>query len=161
MRHQKSGRKLGRTYSHKKATLANLASAIFEHKSIMTTTAKAKEARSTVERLITFAKKGDLAARREVLRTIHDKDLVKQLFADIAPKYADRNGGYTRIIKLGNRAGDNASMSIFELVGFEGVKAAKIEKQRQKRVDKKEKEKKKAEEEAKEAAKQEQREEKE
>ena len=113
MRHQKSGRKLGRTYSHKKATLANLASAIFEHKSIMTTTAKAKEARSTVERLITFAKKGDLAARREVLRTIRDKELVKTLFADIAPKYADRNGGYTRIIKLGNRAGDNASMSIF------------------------------------------------
>jgi len=146
MRHQKSGRKLGRTHSHKKATLANLALALFEHKSIITTTPKAKEARTTVERIITFAKKGDLAARREVLRTIRDKDLVKQIFEEIAPKYAERSGGYTRIVKLGNRSGDNADMSIFELVGYENLKMEKIEKQRQKREDKAAKKKKEIEE---------------
>ncbi|NLP09152.1 50S ribosomal protein L17 [bacterium] len=161
MRHQKSGRKLGRTHSHKKATLANLALALFEHKSIITTTPKAKEARTTVERIITFAKKGDLAARREVLRTIRDKDLVKKIFEEIAPKYAERNGGYTRIIKLGNRSGDNADMSIFELVGYENLKMEKIEKQRQKRQEKKKQQQKQAEATAKESEKQESREEKE
>ncbi len=161
MRHQKSGRKLGRTHSHKKATLANLALALFEHKSIITTTPKAKEARTTVERIITFAKKGDLAARREVLRTIRDKDLVKQIFEEIAPKYAERSGGYTRIVKLGNRSGDNADMSIFELVGYENLKMEKIEKQRQKRQEKKKQQQKQAEAAAKESEKQESREEKE
>jgi large subunit ribosomal protein L17 len=161
MRHQKSGRKLGRTYSHKKATLANIALAIFEHKSIITTTPKAKEARTTVERIITFAKKGDVAARREVLRTIRNKDLVKQIFEDIAPKYAERKGGYTRIVKLGNRSGDNADMAIFELVGYEGLKQEKIEKQRQKRQEKKKKDQKEAEATAKEAEKAKAREEKE
>jgi len=133
MRHLKAGRKLGRTSSHRKATLANLAAALFAHKSIMTTTPKAKEARSTVERLITFAKRGDLAARRQVLRTIPNKELVRELFEEIAPKYADRNGGYTRVVKIGHRSGDNAAMAIFELVGYEGVQAAKIEKKRQQR----------------------------
>jgi len=161
MRHQKSGRKLGRTHSHKKATLANLALALFEHKSIITTTPKAKEARTTVERIITFAKKGDLAARRQVLRTIQDKDLVKQIFEEIAPKYAERKGGYTRIVKLGNRSGDNADMSIFELVGYENLKMEKIEKQRQKRQEKKKQQQKAAEAAAKENEKQESREEKE
>ncbi len=146
MRHQKSGRKLGRTHSHKKAMMANLATSLFEHKSIITTTPKAKEARSVVERIITFAKKGDLAARRHVMRTIKDKTIVKELFEEIAPKYAERNGGYTRVIKLGHRLGDAAAMSIFELVGFEGTKAAKIEKQRQKRQEKLAKEKKEMEE---------------
>ena len=133
MRHLKSGRKLGRTASHRKATLANLVAALIEHKSIVTTTPKAKEARSTVERLITFAKKGDIASRRQVLRTIRDKNLVKDLFEKIAPKYSDRNGGYTRIIKIGNRKGDNARLAIFELVGYENIKTEKIEKQRLKR----------------------------
>ena len=142
MRHLKSGRKLGRTRSHRKAMLANLAASLFEHKSIMTTTPKAKEARSVVERLITFAKKGDLASRRRVLRTIRNKALVRELFEDIAPKYQDRTGGYTRIIKIGRRLGDDAPMAIFELVGYEGVQAAKIEKKRQKREAKEEKEKK-------------------
>lgn len=146
MRHLKSGRKLGRTTSHRKATLANLASALFTHKSIVTTTPKAKEARSTVERLLTFAKKGDLASRRHVLRTIRDKKLVKELFEEIAPKYTERNGGYTRIIKIGRRKGDNAPLAIFELVGYENVKAAKIEKQRQKRQEKSEEQKKQADE---------------
>ncbi len=136
MRHLKSGRKLGRTSSHRKATMANLAISLFTHKSIVTTTAKAKEARSVVERLVTFAKRGDLAARRQVLRTIKDKTLVKELFEDIAPKYADRNGGYTRIVKLGNRKGDNAPLAIFEMVGFESVKTEKIEKKRRQKEEK-------------------------
>ncbi len=140
MRHLKHGRKLGRTASHRKALLSNLATAILTHKSIITTTPKAKEARSTVERLITFAKRGDLASRRMVLRTIKDKMLVKELFEEIAPTYADRNGGYTRVIKIGHRKGDNAPLAIFEMVGFEGVQAAKIEKARQKRETKAEKE---------------------
>ena len=142
MRHLKSGRKLGRTASHRKALMANLAAALIEHKSIITTKQKAKEARSVVERLVTFAKRGDLAARRQVLRTIRNKKLVKELFDEIAPRYEDRNGGYTRIIKIGNRKGDNAAMAIFELVGYESVQAAKIEKARQKREAKEEKEKK-------------------
>ncbi|HPG39492.1 MAG TPA: 50S ribosomal protein L17 [bacterium] len=133
MRHLKAGRKLGRTASHRKATLANLASELLTHKSIITTTPKAKETRSTVERLVTFAKKGDIAARRQVLKTIHNKDLVKELFEKIAPKYSDRQGGYTRIVKIGPRQGDSAEMAIFELVGYEGIKAEKMEKQRQKR----------------------------
>jgi large subunit ribosomal protein L17 len=149
MRHMKSGRKLGRTHSHRKATMASLATAIFTHKSIITTTPKAKEARSVVERIITFAKRGDLAARRQVLRTIPDKGLVREIFQDIAPKYTERSGGYTRVIKLGRRSGDNAPMAIFELVGYEGVQAAKIEKQRQKRESKAQQEKKAREEETK------------
>jgi large subunit ribosomal protein L17 len=144
MRHMKSGRKLGRTQSHKKATLANLAAAVLEHKSILTTTPKAKEARSTVERLITFAKKGDLARRRQVLRTIRDKNLVRELFDEIAPKFADRAGGYTRIIKMGRRQGDDAPMAIFELVGYENLKAEKIEAKRQMREKKAEDKLKKA-----------------
>ena len=136
MRHRKAGRKLSRTASHRKATLANLATALFENKSIKTTTAKAKEARGTVERLITYAKKGDLAARRQVLRTIRIRKTVKTLFEEIAPKYTDRAGGYTRIIKLGQRAGDGAELSILELVGFEGVQMSKLKKAKEKREEK-------------------------
>ncbi|MBN1562140.1 50S ribosomal protein L17 [candidate division KSB1 bacterium] len=138
MRHLKAGRKLGRTASHRKATLANIAASLIEHKSIITTTLKAKEARGVVERLITFAKRGELADRRQVLRTLQNKKLVKELFDDIAPKYENRPGGYTRVVKIGNRKGDNAPMAVFELVGYEGAQAAKIEKARQKR-EKKEK----------------------
>ncbi len=101
--------------------LANVAAALFEHKHIRTTTVKAKEVRSTVERLITFAKKGSLADRRQVLRTIRDKKIVRSLFDEIAPTYKDRNGGYTRVIKLGRRRGDAAEMAVLELVGYEGV----------------------------------------
>ncbi len=146
MRHGKSGKKLGKTHSHKKAMMCNMAASILSHKSIITTTPKAKEARGVVERLITFAKKNDLAARRMVLRTIKDKELVRELFDEIGPKYAERNGGYTRVIKLGNRQGDGASMAIFELVGYEGTKAAKLEQQRQKRQEKVAKKKKEMEE---------------
>ena len=150
MRHLKAGRKLGRTSSHRKALLSNIATSLIEHKSIITTTPKAKEARRVVERLITFAKKGDLASRRQVLKTVRDKDLVKELFEKIAPKYESRKGGYTRVIKIGFRKGDNAPLSIFELVGFEGVQADKIEKARQKREAKAETERKQQEEETKE-----------
>jgi large subunit ribosomal protein L17 len=136
MRHLNSGRKLGRTASHRKATLANLAAALIEHKSIITTTPKAKEARGIVERLITFAKRGDLAARRQVLRTIPDKKLVQELFDDIAPKYEGRPGGYTRVIKIGSRKGDDAPMAVFELVGYEGTQTDKIEKARKRRESK-------------------------
>ncbi|MBN1349574.1 50S ribosomal protein L17 [candidate division KSB1 bacterium] len=119
MRHKKSGRKLGRTKSHRKATLSNLATALFREKKIRTTTAKAKETRSFAEKLITFAKKGDLASRRQVLRVIKDKAIVRELFDDIAPVFEKRNGGYTRIIKLGQRKGDAAPLSYIELVDFE------------------------------------------
>jgi large subunit ribosomal protein L17 len=133
MRHRKAGRKLSRTASHRKVTLASLAMALFENKSIKTTTAKAKEARGTVERLITFAKRGDLASRRQVLRSIKDREIVKILFDEIAPMYADRSGGYTRVIKLGQRQGDGADLSILELVGFEGVQVEKLQKAKSKR----------------------------
>ena len=150
MRHLKAGRKLGRTTSHRKALLANIATSLFEHKSIVTTAPKAKEARRVVERLITFAKKGDLASRRQVLKSVKDKTLVKELFEKIAPKYESRKGGYTRVIKIGFRKGDNAPLAIFELVGFEGAQAEKIEKARQKREAKVEAEKKQQEKETKE-----------
>jgi large subunit ribosomal protein L17 len=131
MRHRKTVRKLGRTASHRHATLANLATALFEHKKIKTTAAKAKVLRSVAERLITFAKKGDVAARREVYRTVQNKDVVKILFDEIAPKFEERNGGYTRVVKLGQRNGDAAEVAFIELVGFEKVqkkKGAKTEK---------------------------------
>jgi large subunit ribosomal protein L17 len=139
MRHQKAGRKLKRTASHRKALLANLTAELFRHKQIRTTTAKAKEARRLAERMITFAKRGDLHARRMVLRRIRDRHLVKALFEEIAPKYADRNGGYTRILRLGRRPGDGAEVAILELVGYEGVQIAKEEEKARKRQERKKK----------------------
>lgn len=119
MRHRKKGRKLNRTASHRKALLRNLANQIIEHKEIKTTTAKAKEARSTVERLITYAKKGDLHHRRLAFGFLRNKESIKILFDEIAPAFAEREGGYTRVLKLGRRLGDSASISILQLVGFE------------------------------------------
>jgi large subunit ribosomal protein L17 len=119
MRHRKSGRKLNRTASHRKALLRNLANQLIEHKEIKTTTEKAKEARSTVERLITYAKHGDLHHRRLAFRFLRNKDSIKTLFDEIAPSYSDRQGGYTRVLKLGRRLGDGASLSLLQLVGFE------------------------------------------
>jgi len=135
MRHRKKGRKLNRTASHKKALMRNLAQ-LFEHKEIRTTTAKAKESRSTIERLITYAKKGDLHHRRLAFSFLRQKATIKMLFEEIAPSYSDRQGGYTRIIKLGKRLGDGAPMSMLQLVGFEtlgeSVKADKKKKTRKK-----------------------------
>lgn len=119
MRHRKDGRKLGRTASHRKAMLANMAANLFLHKQIRTTHPKALETRSYVEALITKAKKGDIHSRRMVLKLIPHKDVVKILFDEIAPQYADRQGGYTRIIKLGQRKNDAANVSILSLVDFD------------------------------------------
>ncbi len=133
MRHRKSGRKLGRTASHRKALLSNLAGALFENKKIITTVPKAKELRSFAERLITFGKRGDLAARRHVLRFIRNREIVKELFDNIAPKFKERPGGYTRITKIGNRKGDNASLAYIELVGFESYFKKKSEEKAKKK----------------------------
>jgi len=110
------GPRLGGGPAHERLLLANLAAALFTHKSIKTTETKAKRLRPLAERLITFAKRGDLHARRRVLSVIGDKDVVHTLFAEIAPLVADREGGYTRITKVGNRKGDNAPMAVIELV---------------------------------------------
>ena len=110
------GPRLGGSSSHQKAILANLATALFEHGRIKTTETKARALRPYAEKLITHAKKGTLHNRREVLKKIRDKDVVHSLFAEIGPFYSDRNGGYTRIIKVENRKGDNAPMAVIELV---------------------------------------------
>jgi large subunit ribosomal protein L17 len=116
MRHGKKGRKLSRTASHRKATLRNLATSLFRHGRIETTTAKAKELRPFAERLITLARRGDLHARRLAAQKIQDRQVLGSLFDEIAPRYAERPGGYARILKLGNRKGDAAEMSLIELV---------------------------------------------
>lgn len=110
------GPRLGGGPAHERLLLANLAAALFTHKSIKTTETKAKRLRPLAERLITFAKRGDLHARRRVLSVIGDKEVVHILFAEIAPLVAEREGGYTRITKVGNRKGDNAPMAVIELV---------------------------------------------
>ena len=116
MRHKKKGRKLGRKVGNRRALLMNLASQMITHKKIKTTDAKAKELRTFIEPLITLAKKNDIHSRRMVVRKLPNKDIVRTLFDDIAPKYADRPGGYTRIVKLGYRDNDRASVSIIEFV---------------------------------------------
>lgn len=110
------GPRLGGSSAHQKAILANLATSLFEHGRIKTTEPKARALRPYAEKLITHAKKGTLHNRREVLKKIRDKDVVHALFAEIGPHFADRNGGYTRIIKVENRKGDNAPMAVIELV---------------------------------------------
>ena len=124
MRHQKQGRKLNRTASHRKALMMNMASSLVLHKRIRTTDAKAKELRSYVERLVTYAKKENLHGRRLIQQKIPGslgKKVANILIHEIAPEFKDRNGGYTRIIKLGNRKNDNAPVSLIEFVGFEGM----------------------------------------
>lgn len=116
------GPRLGGSPAHERLILANLATSLFEHGGITTTVAKAKRLRPLAERLVTFAKQGDLAARRRVLRTVRDKSVVHTLFTEIGPRYDSRSGGYTRIVKLGPRKGDNAQMARIELV--EAVTAA-------------------------------------
>src|SRR6476660_9762456 len=110
------GPRLGAGPAHERLMLANLATSLFEHDRITTTEAKAKRLRPLAERLITFAKRGDLHARRQVMTVIRDKDVVHKLFAEIGPKFATRPGGYTRIVKTNPRKGDNAPMAIIELV---------------------------------------------
>lgn len=122
MRHQVAGRKLGRTSSHRIAMLRNMATSLFRHERIETTVQKAKTLRPFAEKLITLAKKETLHARRQVLRDIHDKEIVSKLFSEIGVRYATRPGGYTRIIKTKFRVGDNAEMAIIELVTDEVAK---------------------------------------
>jgi len=110
------GRRLGGSPAHQRHMMANLATALFEHGRITTTEARARRLRPVAERLITFAKRGDLHARRQVLTTVTDRDVVHMLFTDIAPTFASRDGGYTRITKIGPRKGDNAAMAVIELV---------------------------------------------
>jgi len=129
MRHKKTGRKLGRKTAHRKALMSNLASALITNKRIKTTDAKAKELRKYIEPLITFAKKGDLHSRRQVLKKIRHKSIVRELFDNIGPTFSNRNGGYTRIIKLGFRDNDCAPISMIEFVGMIGEVESPGEKQ--------------------------------
>jgi large subunit ribosomal protein L17 len=121
MRHGKKVAKLGRTASHRKAMLSNMMTSLFTNETITTTQIRAKELKRSAEKMITFAKRGDLHARRQVLRVIADKQVVAKLFDEIGPRYKSRNGGYTRVVKMGPRRGDGAFMSIIELVDRPGA----------------------------------------
>jgi large subunit ribosomal protein L17 len=116
MRHLKQGRKLGRTTAHRKALLRNLATALLEHERIVTTEPKAKELRRVADKLVTLGKRGSLHARRQALQVVQSNAVVQKLFNDIAPRFAERQGGYTRIVRLGYRPGDAAAMAVIELV---------------------------------------------
>ena len=118
MRHRKAGRRLGRTTSHRKATMKSLAISLFTHRHIDTTVSKAKELRIFAEPLITLAKTDNVTNRRRAFAALRDQHAVRARFTEICPKFSDRPGGYTRILKLGNRLGDNAPMSRIELVGM-------------------------------------------
>lgn len=128
MRHGKSGRRLGRTTSHREAMFRNLVTSFLNHEKITTTDAKAKEIRSVAEKMITLGKRGDLHSLRQAASYIREKSVVTKLFSTIAPRYKDRSGGYTRIVKLGIRQGDAAPISLIELVEEE-LKPQKARKQ--------------------------------
>ena len=116
MRHRNSGRKLNRTAEHRKALFANMAAALIKHEQIVTTLPKAKDLRSVVERLITLAKRGDLHSRRLAVARLRDEAMVSKLFETLGPRYKDREGGYTRVLKAGFRYGDSAPVAVIELV---------------------------------------------
>lgn len=140
MRHSVRGRKLGRTASHRAATLRLLATALFKHKKIKTTLAKAKELKKFAEPMITRAKNDSVHARRIIAADINDKAIVKELFGEIVAKIGDRPGGYTRVVRLGQRKGDGAEMAIIELVDYSGIvkpKAQKKVKEEEKPVEEK------------------------
>ncbi len=129
MRHLVKGRKLNRTASHRKALLANLATSVLEKGRIITTTAKAKELRGVVDRLVTFAKKGDLNSKRIAGKTVNNRATLIKLFDKIGPSLKERAGGYTRVLKLGRRKGDAAELSLIELVNFVPVQKKKVRKE--------------------------------
>ena len=134
MRHNVSGRKLNRTAAHRKMLERNLVTALFEHERIQTTVVKAKVARSLAERLITFAKRGDLHARRQAARKVNDPAVLKKLFEEIGPRYTQRPGGYTRILRMsGPRLGDGAELAILELVDST-VRLKKLDTQKRQRA---------------------------
>ena len=116
MRHRNSGRKLSRTSSHRKALLRNMVTSLLDHERIETTDAKAKELRGLADKMITLGKRGDLHARRQALSVIRSKDVTAKLFGELADRFRDRPGGYTRVVKVGTRVGDAAPVSIIELV---------------------------------------------
>ena len=116
MRHASAGRKLNRTASHRTAMFSNMAASLIEHEQIVTTLQKAKEIRPIMEKLVTLAKRGDLHSRRQAISAIRDSQHVAKLFATLAPRYADRHGGYLRIMKAGFRRGDNAALAVIEFV---------------------------------------------
>jgi large subunit ribosomal protein L17 len=124
VRHRRAGKKLGRDSAHRKALYSNLAGALIEHGRIKTTVAKAKAVKPFAEQMITLGKRGDLHARRLALAELRSQDVVHVLFADVAPRFADRPGGYTRIVKLGPRYGDAAEMVYLELVDYEPAGSA-------------------------------------
>lgn len=128
MRHLVKGRKLGRTTSHRKALLRNLVTSFLEKERVRTTVAKAKEARPLAEKMITLAKRGTLHSRRQALRFVRKESAVKKLFDELGPRFSERNGGYSRIVRLAPRAGDGADMAMLELVGSEFVKKIKKKK---------------------------------
>ena len=138
MRHLKAGRKFGRTSAHRKALFRNLVGALIERERISTTLAKAKELRGKVERTITLGKKGTLHARRQAFKLAPQKEAVQKVFGPLADRYANRPGGYTRIIKIGPRRGDNAPMAFIELVDREGETPAPKEEAQKKATTKKE-----------------------
>ena len=127
MRHQNSISKLGKTTTHRRAMLRNMVTSLFRHERIQTTQPKAKVAQRYAERMITFGKKGDLHARRMAARFINDETVLKKLFTEIAPSFAERNGGYTRVLRTGQRSGDKAEMAILELVTKTPARPKKIE----------------------------------
>ena len=118
MRHRRSGRKLGRDASHRKALYANLTGALIEHGRIRTTAAKAKEVRPVAEQMITLGRRGGVPARRQALKFLRSQDVVHKLFSEVGPRFADRDGGYSRIVRIGPRLGDAAEMAYLELVDF-------------------------------------------
>ena len=118
MRHQRAGRKLGRDSAHRKALYANLTASLIEHGRIKTTVAKAKEVRPVAEEMITLGRRGDVPARRQALKFLRSQDVVHKLFSDVGPRFSDRAGGYSRIVKLGPRQGDAAEMAYLELVDY-------------------------------------------
>ncbi|HZR95353.1 MAG TPA: 50S ribosomal protein L17 [Gaiellaceae bacterium] len=123
MRHGRTGKKLGRDSAHRRALYANLACSLIEHGRIRTTEAKAKAVKPYAEKMITLGRRGDLHARRQALAELRSQEVVHQLFSDVAPRMADRDGGYTRIVKLGPRFGDAAEMVYLELVDFDPLAA--------------------------------------
>ena len=124
MRHHRSGKKLGRDSAHRKSLYANLACALVEHGRIKTTVTKAKAVKPFAEQMITLGKRGDLAARRQAIAELRSQDAVHKLFAEVAPRFAERPGGYTRIVKIGPRQGDAAEMAYLELVDYEPAQPA-------------------------------------
>ncbi|MFP4521073.1 MAG: 50S ribosomal protein L17, partial [Fibrobacterota bacterium] len=139
MRHLVKKKKLGRTYSHRKAMLSNLAASIIDKERVRTTHEKAKEVRKLVDRLVTYAKKGEknVHAIRTASKYIKDKGLLHKLFSELGPRYSGRNGGYTRVLKIGERKGDNALMSMIELVGALDTGASSGKKSSKKKTSKK------------------------